>query len=51
VTQRCFSVDNPHQSVPPLRRMLAYANRVGITIARHGRDEDPPTESETIRPT
>jgi uncharacterized sporulation protein YeaH/YhbH (DUF444 family) len=34
------------ESLPQLRRMLAYANRVGITIARHGRDEDQRTEVE-----
>ncbi|MCU0538882.1 MAG: DUF444 family protein [Desulfobacterales bacterium] len=34
------------QTIPQLRRMLAYANRVGVTIARHGRDEAQPTEVE-----
>ncbi len=34
------------QTIPQLRRMLAYANRVGVTIARHGGDEAQPTEVE-----
>jgi hypothetical protein len=34
------------ESLPQLRRMLAYANRVGITIAQHGRGEEQRTEVE-----
>jgi len=34
------------ESLPQLRRMLAYANRVGITIAQHARDEEARTEVE-----
>lgn len=34
------------ESIPQLRRMLAYANRVGITIAQHGRDGEQRTEVE-----
>jgi hypothetical protein len=34
------------ESLPQLRRMLAYANRVGITIAQHARDADARTEVE-----
>ncbi len=34
------------ESIPQLRRMLAYANRVGVTIAQHGRDGDQRTEVE-----
>jgi uncharacterized sporulation protein YeaH/YhbH (DUF444 family) len=34
------------EAIPQLRRMLAYANRVGITIAQHGRDGEQRTEVE-----
>ena len=34
------------ESIPQLRRMLAYANRVGITIAQHGSAEEQRTEVE-----
>jgi hypothetical protein len=34
------------EAVPQLRRMLGYANRVGITIAQHGRDGEQRTEVE-----
>jgi hypothetical protein len=34
------------EAVPQLRRMLGYANRVGITIAQHGSAEDQRTEVE-----
>jgi uncharacterized sporulation protein YeaH/YhbH (DUF444 family) len=34
------------ESIPQLRRMLAYANRVGITIAQHGSAEGQRTEVE-----
>jgi uncharacterized sporulation protein YeaH/YhbH (DUF444 family) len=34
------------EAVPQLRRMLGYANRVGVTIAQHGREEGQRTEVE-----
>ncbi|MGE5256421.1 MAG: DUF444 family protein [Hyphomicrobiales bacterium] len=34
------------EAIPQLRRMLAYANRVGITIAQHGQDGEQRTEVE-----
>ncbi len=33
-------------SLPQLKAMLAYANRVGITIAAHGNPAGPPSEVE-----
>jgi len=34
------------ESLPQLKAMMAYASRVGITIAKHGEPEGPPTEVE-----
>ena len=34
------------QCIPQLKKMLSYANRVGITIAQHAHEEGPRTEVE-----
>jgi uncharacterized protein len=34
------------QSIPQLKQMLTYANRVGITIAQHASEDGPRTEVE-----